>query len=56
MNNEKLKILRAKINVSLTEALSLLKQNNEFKELMRGYGHIELINCITDTFEREFTA
>ncbi|MEQ1306042.1 hypothetical protein [Acinetobacter bereziniae] len=29
MNNEKLKILRAKINVSLTEALSLLKQNND---------------------------
>lgn len=29
MNNEKLKILRAKINVPLTEALSLLKQNND---------------------------
>lgn len=29
MHHEKLKALRAKINVSLTEALSLLKQNND---------------------------
>lgn len=29
MHHEKLKSLRAKINISLTEALSLLKQNND---------------------------